>query len=132
MLRCLALAVTYVGLQLVDTASFSIPESLTLGMQQVTFLRLIKWILVAWATVEANAALNNLAENRWSWKNDKHDWVWPNEVAVVTGGSAGIGACVVKKLVSYGIKVAVLDISPLSSDFTVGESTPEPVSACSS
>lgn len=39
---------------------------------------------------------------------------------MVTGGSAGIGACVAKKLVSHGVKVAVLDVGPLSDSFTTG------------
>ena len=54
------------------------------------------------------------------WKNDKSAWRWTSEVAVVTGGSAGIGACVVKELVSHGIKVAVLDVGPLCELFTEG------------
>lgn len=115
------LAATCIGLQLVDPATIDIADSLLLGLHQATIIRLIKWGLAAWTAVEANAVLNSWAENRWAWKNDKSDWDWPSEVAVVTGGSAGIGACVVKKLVAYGIKVVVLDIGPLSSQFTDGE-----------
>lgn len=37
-------------------------------------------------------------------------------MAVVTGGSGGIGAFVVKGLASKGVKVAVVDIQPLSDD----------------
>ena len=124
MFRCLALAATCVGLQFIDPAKSGILDSLFLGLHpygQAIIIRLIKWGLAAWATVEANAVLNTWAENRWAWKNDRNDWDWPNEVAVVTGGSAGIGACVVKQLVSHGIQVAVLDIGPLSSQFTDGE-----------
>ncbi|KAJ8109215.1 hypothetical protein OPT61_g7622 [Boeremia exigua] len=121
MFRCLALAATCIGLQLVDPAAFSISDNLPLGLQQATVVQLLKWGLAAWATVEANAVLNSFAENRWSRKSDKHEWDWPNEVAVVTGGSAGIGACVVKKLISHGIKVAVLDVGPLSSDLTAAD-----------
>jgi NAD(P)-dependent dehydrogenase (short-subunit alcohol dehydrogenase family) len=54
------------------------------------------------------------------WKTDKSIWDWKHEVAVVTGGSAGIGGCMVKKLTSHGIRVAVLDVSPLSEIFTKG------------
>lgn len=39
---------------------------------------------------------------------DKWDWV--KEVAVVTGGSSGIGLETVKGLAKAGIKVAILDI----------------------
>lgn len=121
MFRCLTLAAACIGLQLVDPAAIGISDNLPLGLHQATVLRLIKWGLAAWTAVEANDVLNRLAENRWSWKSDKSNWSWPNEVAVVTGGSAGIGACVVKKLVSHGVMVAVLDIGPLSSQFTDGE-----------
>lgn len=120
MFRCLTLAATCIGLQLVDPAAIGISDNLPFGLHQAIVIRLIKWGLAIWTAVEANTVLNRLAENRWSWSNDKSGWNWPNEVAVVTGGSAGIGACVVKKLVSHGIKVAVLDIGPLSSQFTDG------------
>lgn len=80
----------------------------------------IKCILALGAASEANALLNTWAENRWAWRNEKSGWDWKNEVAVVTGGSNGIGACVVKKLVSHGIKVAVLDVAPLANDFSKG------------
>ena len=43
-----------------------------------------------------------------NWTNDTYDW--PKEFVVVTGGSDGIGAAIVKLLAEYGIKVAVLDI----------------------
>lgn len=121
MFRCLTLAATCIGLQLVDPSVIPISFELPLDIHQATVFRLIKWGLVAWTAIEANALLNRVAENRWSWKSDKSNWNWPNEVAVVTGGSAGIGACVVKKLVSHGIKVAVLDIGPLSNQFTDGK-----------
>ncbi|KAF1930100.1 NAD(P)-binding protein [Didymella exigua CBS 183.55] len=121
MFRCLTLAATWIGLQLVNPTAIGIPDDLPLGCQQVIVFRLIKWGLAAWTTFEANAVLNKLADNRWSWRNDRSNWHWSKEVAVVTGGSAGIGACVVQKLVSHGVKVAVLDIGALSSQFTDAE-----------
>jgi NAD(P)-dependent dehydrogenase (short-subunit alcohol dehydrogenase family) len=42
--------------------------------------------------------------------------VWDSEIAVVTGGSSGIGAEIVKCLVRKGVQVAVLDIQPLPKD----------------
>ena len=63
---------------------------------------------------EVNSLLNAWAENRWLFTNDQSAWNWSKELAVVTGGSNGIGAAVVKELLSYGVKVAVLDIQPLS------------------
>lgn len=120
MIRFFTLVATFTGLQLVDPALSGFAGSLPLGIQPATLIRFFKWGLALWTTVELNAVLNRWAENRWTWKNDKNDWNWPSEVAVVTGGSAGIGACVVKKLVSHGIKVAVLDIGPLSEAFSNG------------
>lgn len=80
----------------------------------------LKWALSVWALLEVNWTLNRWADRRWRFSTDKSVWDWKREVAVVTGGSAGIGACVVKKLVSHGIRVAVLDVSPLSDVFTKG------------
>lgn len=90
------------------------------GLTNGVLIRSLQLFSYAWMAVEINAVLNSWAENRWIWKSDRSDWNWPSEVAVVTGGSAGIGACVVKRLVSHGIKVAVLDIGPLSGHFTDG------------
>jgi all-trans-retinol dehydrogenase (NAD+) len=80
----------------------------------------LKWCLTLWASVHLNSVLNGWAENKWLWENDTAAWDWKNEVAVITGGSQGIGACVVKKLVSHGISCAVLDVAPLSENFTKG------------
>jgi all-trans-retinol dehydrogenase (NAD+) len=84
----------------------------------------VHWYLtlsfVCWAIYEFNAALNRWAENKWLWKSDASEWNWKTEIAVVTGGSQGIGACVVKDLVSYGVTCAVLDVGPLSDDFSKG------------
>ncbi|KAF3006704.1 hypothetical protein E8E13_009120 [Curvularia kusanoi] len=121
MLRCLGLTAACIGLQFTDPATFGIPDSLPFGLSQATVIHLIKWGLGAWTVLEANGVLNSWADNRWAWGSDKKNWHWSKEIAVVTGGAAGIGACVVKKLVSHGIRVAVLDIGPLSKDFTAAE-----------
>ncbi|KAH8730816.1 hypothetical protein GQ44DRAFT_672730 [Phaeosphaeriaceae sp. PMI808] len=81
----------------------------------------LKWTLTLWTILDCNAVLNQWAENRWVWKNDTSQWDWKNEVAVVTGGSQGIGACVVKGMISHGIRCAVLDVVPLSDSFTENE-----------
>lgn len=51
-----------------------------------------------------DAVINN-------WTSDTYDW--SKEVVVVTGGSDGIGAIVVKLLAEKGIRVAVMDVQPL-------------------
>jgi len=43
-----------------------------------------------------------------NWQNDEYNW--NREIVVVTGGSDGIGALIVKLLMERGIKIAVLDI----------------------
>ncbi|KIW03926.1 uncharacterized protein PV09_04767 [Verruconis gallopava] len=59
--------------------------------------------------VTVNRILSHLARNNWVLAK-RRDWDWPNEVAVVTGGSGGIGANIVAGLARRGIKVAVVDI----------------------
>lgn len=69
-----------------------------------------------------NRKLSDLANNKWLW-NPKEDplmrfaaetkkWNWPEELAVITGGSDGIGSYVVEGLASHGVKVAILDVQP--------------------
>ncbi|KAL4982561.1 hypothetical protein BDW68DRAFT_182421 [Aspergillus falconensis] len=48
-----------------------------------------------------------------NWVTDK-SWDWKKEVAVVTGGSGGIGAGVAQRLAAMGARVVVLDIIPLT------------------
>jgi len=44
----------------------------------------------------------------------KAKYDWEREVAVVTGGSDGIGKEIVLLLAEKGVKVAVLDVQPLT------------------
>jgi len=46
----------------------------------------------------------------------KDEWDWDREVAVVTGGSNGIGLSIVNGLLRKGVKVAVWDVAPLPED----------------
>ena len=124
MLRLVLLAAASIAVWLVKPHSYRL-GSFTLAADHLIILSgFLKWALPLWALVDLNSALNRLAENRWSWHSDKSRWAWDKEVAVVTGGSSGIGSCVVKRLVSYGVKVAVLDISPLEASFTNGACFP--------
>ena len=47
-----------------------------------------------------------------NWTRDAYDW--PKEVAVVTGGAGGIGGHIARLLAERGVKVAVLDIQPMT------------------
>ena len=85
--------------------------------QYAHFFSPMRWFLAACFLWTLNTRLNQWADNRWIWKDDKSVWRWRFELAVVTGGSKGIGAQVVKNLVSHGIKVAILDIEPWSDEF---------------
>ena len=51
-----------------------------------------------------------------NYSNDVYDW--KKEVVVVTGGSDGIGAIVVKLLAEREVKVAVLDVQELQFEGT--------------
>jgi all-trans-retinol dehydrogenase (NAD+) len=121
MIRCVSLSLASVILRVVNPENLRFGGELGLSNSQLSTLHwYLKWALLVWAVVDFNSVLNRWAERRWLWKTDKSVWDWKREVAVVTGGSAGIGACVVKKLTSHGIRVAVLDISPLTEGFTHG------------
>ncbi|KAF9893639.1 hypothetical protein FE257_010951 [Aspergillus nanangensis] len=54
--------------------------------------------------------------SKWSHNNWTRDtrWDWRKEVVVVTGGSSGIGASVAHRLAEDGVRVAVVDIAPLT------------------
>ncbi|KAH7135712.1 hypothetical protein B0J11DRAFT_167651 [Dendryphion nanum] len=117
MLRFLAVAVAIPLLFL--PGPFPIPHPLLLLFPDgisARALTLIRCFSGVFLVHQVNALLNRWAENRWMWKYDGSSWVWEDEIAVVTGGSGGIGAAVVEKLLSYGITVAVLDVEPLSDE----------------
>lgn len=83
---------------------------------QVTVSRItsvLKWLFAIGLADHFNAWLNSLATNGWSLRSDQHRWIWPTEIAVVTGGCSGIGEVVVNGLVKKGVKVAILDVQPL-------------------
>jgi NAD(P)-dependent dehydrogenase (short-subunit alcohol dehydrogenase family) len=58
--------------------------------------------------------LNNIHSRRVVNNKVSDAYVWPKEVAVVTGGSGGIGGHIAQLLAEHGLKVVVLDIQPLT------------------
>lgn len=54
--------------------------------------------------------LSDKQRNHWS--NDRYDW--SREIVVITGGSSGIGAQMVKFFDEQGIKVVIIDVNPPS------------------
>ncbi|KAF2739804.1 NAD(P)-binding protein [Polyplosphaeria fusca] len=114
LIRCLLLAAACALLLFCPPSSFPFPLPLLLTDGQLG--RALKFTLALWLVRDINAGLTRWAENRWMWTANGGVWNWSKEIAVVTGGSQGIGAAVVKSLVSHGITVAVLDVQPLSEE----------------
>ncbi|KAF2238231.1 dehydrogenase/reductase SDR family member 8 precursor [Viridothelium virens] len=73
----------------------------------------LKWLFALGLLGRLNSWLNSWAENGWQLYGDKKRWNWNKEIAVITGGSNGIGAGVVKGLAAKGIKCVVLDVEDL-------------------
>lgn len=65
-------------------------------------------VVVALVLIRLNKALSRRARN--NAVSDRYDW--SKEIVVITGGSSGIGDCLVKRLSERGIKVAILDVVP--------------------
>ena len=68
------------------------------------------WFILS-AVRRLNRLLNRAASNSWR-LTVAPGWDWPKEIAVITGGSSGIGKSTVEALVSHGIRVAILDVQP--------------------
>ncbi|KAF2398278.1 dehydrogenase/reductase SDR family member 8 precursor [Trichodelitschia bisporula] len=87
-----------------------------IGVSSITTPRVItalKVLLALGLGRRVNRALNAWALNNWRWRAQTDKWTWNWEVAVVTGGSSGIGLETVRLLSRKGVKVAVLDIQDL-------------------
>ena len=76
-------------------------------------------MLLSYAPSLAHAI--RLLVNHWIRKSDIARWNWPKEIAVVTGGSGGFGLLIVKGLAAKGVRVAVLDVVPMSTSVKSSE-----------
>jgi NAD(P)-dependent dehydrogenase (short-subunit alcohol dehydrogenase family) len=104
--------------QVIAAITQNLPEKLVTLLASVphppaiTALR----VLVALGVIRTvNGALNTIASNSWRLGAAK-GWDWANEIAVVTGGSSGIGKGIVERLVALGVRVAVFDIQDLPKE----------------
>ncbi|KAL6854806.1 hypothetical protein ACO1O0_005933 [Amphichorda felina] len=81
-----------------------------------TDARLPLRILLALGSIRVvNGFLSRWALNNWS-VSAQRGWDWNGELAVVTGGSSGIGRAIVLGLVAKGVQVVVLDVQALPAD----------------
>ncbi|KAL8970491.1 MAG: hypothetical protein Q9183_001498 [Haloplaca sp. 2 TL-2023] len=74
-------------------------------LKLLVYAGIVRWLSNVWSA----RALNNATSSQYEWNK---------EVAVVTGGSGGIGSLVARLLAEKGVKVAILDIIPLTFEPT--------------
>lgn len=87
------------------------------GPQRLATAKKVLQVLLAIGGVKyVNGLLSRMATNSGRIGPAK-GWMWPHEVAVVTGGCSGIGYDVVKRLAKKNIKIAVLDVQAPPRDF---------------
>lgn len=103
----------------VNNALASIAERLPEQIPVTLDLVVVRKIAIAWFALgiirTINRFLNTMAHNSWRIR-PAGDWDWKNEIAVVTGGSSGIGLSITQKLTAMGISVAVLDVQDLPKE----------------
>lgn len=86
-----------------------------------TALKRLKLLLYIGIARLVNGFLSRRAQNNWT--SSKYNW--GKEIAVVTGGSDGIGKEISLLLAKKGVTVAILDIQPLafeSSEYATKQS----------
>jgi 3-oxoacyl-ACP reductase-like protein len=92
----------------------------SLPISQSTLISIAKWAFGLSSVHYLSSELTEFSRNNWR-RADTHRWNWKEEVAVVTGGCSGIGEEMVKSLAKKGVKVVILDVSPLPERLESGE-----------
>jgi len=87
---------------------------------QSTLTSIAKWAFGITSAHYLSSELTGLARNNWR-LSDSHRWNWKEEIAVVTGGCSGIGEEIVKALAKRGVKVVIIDVSPMPERLASGE-----------
>lgn len=119
----LLLAATYAPAEtknVLATMASKIPDAIASSTpSDLSTTKTVLRVLVALGIVRLiNKFLNTMASNSWRMTKSK-GWDWPNEIAVVTGGSSGIGAATVERLLAMGMRVAVLDVQDIPKTLQV-------------
>lgn len=94
-------------------------------MNHETAVRRVKFLLYVGIVRLVNRFLSRGAQNNWT----SAEYVWNKEIAVITGGSDGIGKNIALLLAEQGVKVASLDIRPPT--YEPGKSIRRPLMAIS-
>jgi len=77
--------------------------------------KFISYALFAVLACYINAILSKKSYSNFL-QSQKHRWNWPDEIAVITGGSSGLGKLYALGLLKLGSRVVILDISPCPED----------------
>ncbi|KAK3071634.1 hypothetical protein LTR53_008276 [Teratosphaeriaceae sp. CCFEE 6253] len=70
----------------------------------------LKWLTILGLARWANRAFSDLAENNFRFSSEGHRYDWPNEIAVITGGTGGFGSLMSKALAKKGLTVICVDL----------------------
>ena len=94
------------------------PELAPAGVDLATIASASKtiWYLAGLGTASAaNQFLTKWYANNWT-VTKPGEWNWDKEIVVVTGGSSGVGASIVKKLLERNARtsIVILDFAPLT------------------
>jgi all-trans-retinol dehydrogenase (NAD+) len=85
-----------------------------------TITIILQVLLIVGIISQLHETLSIMARNSWRLSPAK-GWNWPDEIAIITGGSSGIGKEIALRFAALGIRTAVLDIQDLHDDLKDNE-----------